>query len=116
MSSALRSRLTLEAMDPVFVCDVGTLVEPDIGAVDALARLQLAARRSGCRIALQGVPPAMSDLLELMGLTDVLPCGEATSSRSALEARRQPEQREEPLRVEEEADPGDPAVADLEDL
>jgi len=55
-------------MDAVFVCDVGALVEPDVAAVDALARLQLAARRSGCRITLQGVAPEMGDLLELMGL------------------------------------------------
>jgi hypothetical protein len=116
MSSAPRPRLTVEAMDPVFVCDVGALVEPDIGAVDALARLQLAARRSGCRIALQGVRPDMRDLVALMGLTDVLRCGGAPSTGSTFEAGGQPEQREEPLRVEEEADPGDPAVADLEDL
>ena len=61
-------------MDAVFVCDVGALVEPDVAAVDALARLQLAARRSGCRITLQGVAPEMGDLLELMGLTEILPC------------------------------------------
>jgi hypothetical protein len=33
------------------VCDVGALVVPDGVAVDALARLQLAARRRGCRVA-----------------------------------------------------------------
>jgi hypothetical protein len=101
----------VEAMDPVFVCDVGALVEPDVGAVDALARLQLAARRSGCRISLEHVAPELSELLELMGLAEVFARG-----GSALEAARQPEEGEQPRRIEEEADPDDRSVADLEDL
>jgi ABC-type transporter Mla MlaB component len=47
-------------------------VDADAVTVDALARLQLAARRQGCRIHLRN---ASSDLLELvafMGLRDVL--------------------------------------------
>jgi ABC-type transporter Mla MlaB component len=119
MSSAPRGRLTVEAMDAVFVCDVCALVEPDVAAVEALARLQLAARRAGCRIALQGVGPELGDLLDLLGLADALPCRaawRAPTSGSALEARGQPEQREEPLGVEEEADPADRSVADLDDL
>jgi ABC-type transporter Mla MlaB component len=119
MNPAVRRCLTREAMDEVFVCDVGALVEPDVAAVDALARLQLAARRSGCRIALQGMAPALGDLLELMGLTEVLPWHGSpggSSGASALEPRRQPEQREQPLGVEEEADARDRAVTDLDDL
>jgi ABC-type transporter Mla MlaB component len=53
-------------------CDVAG-VHADAVTVDALARLQLAARRQGCRIHLRN---ASSDLLELvafMGLRDVLP-------------------------------------------
>jgi ABC-type transporter Mla MlaB component len=56
----------------VALCDVSG-VEVDAVTVDALARLQLAARRHGCRVRLRG---ASSDLLELvtfMGLRDVLP-------------------------------------------
>ena len=52
-------------------CDVGG-VDADAVTVDALARLQLAARRHGCRVRLRN---ASSDLLELvafMGLRDVL--------------------------------------------
>jgi len=94
-----------------FVCDVGALVEPDVAAVDGLARLQLAARRSGCRVALRDVPPQLRELLDLMGLCDVL-----APSRSAVEAGRQAEQREQPLGVQEEADPRDRPAADLEDL
>jgi len=98
-------------MDALFVCDVGALVEPDVAAVEALARLQLAARRSGCRIALRDVPPELRDLLDAMGLSGVF-----AVTGSAGEARREPEEREQPLGVEEEADPGDRAVPDLEDL
>jgi uncharacterized protein len=56
----------------VALCDVGT-VEPDAVTVDALARLQLAARRHGCRVRLRGASPELRELVEFMGLTDVLP-------------------------------------------
>jgi ABC-type transporter Mla MlaB component len=55
------------------VCDVGALVVPDGVAVDALARLQLAARRRGCRVALRHAPTELLDLLELAGLTEIVP-------------------------------------------
>jgi glucose-6-phosphate dehydrogenase assembly protein OpcA len=42
----------------------------------------------------------------LMGLADVLPA----LGPSAVEGRRETEEREQPLGVEEEADPGDPAL------
>jgi STAS domain len=93
------------------MCDVGALVEPDVAAVDALARLQLAARRSGCRICLQRVAPELRDLLDLMGLAEVF-----ASGRSAFEVGRQLEEWKKPGRIQEEADPGDRSVADLEDL
>ncbi len=52
-------------------CDVRG-VEPDAVTVDALARLQLAARRRGCRVRLRNASPALLDLVAFMGLTDVL--------------------------------------------
>ena len=52
-------------------CDVAG-VEPDAVTVDALARLQLAARRLGCRVRLQNAAPDLRDLIVLMGLDDVL--------------------------------------------
>jgi ABC-type transporter Mla MlaB component len=59
------------------ICDVSG-VGVDAVTVDALARLQLAARRHGCRIRLCGsASPELLALVEFMGLTDVLPCGEA---------------------------------------
>jgi ABC-type transporter Mla MlaB component len=55
------------------VCDVAG-IEPDAVAVDALARLQLAAQRRGCRVRLCGATDGLLALVELMGLTHVLPC------------------------------------------
>ncbi|MBD0291506.1 MAG: STAS domain-containing protein [Thermoleophilia bacterium] len=56
----------------VVVCDVRT-VEPDAVTVDALARLQLAARRTGCRVRLRHASRELRELVAFMGLTDVLP-------------------------------------------
>ncbi len=56
----------------VVVCDAST-VEPDAVTVDALARLQLAARRHGCQVRLRNASRHLLDLVAWMGLTDVLP-------------------------------------------
>jgi ABC-type transporter Mla MlaB component len=42
-------------------------------SADALARLQLAARRSGCQIRLRGASRDLRGLIAFMGLEDVLP-------------------------------------------
>ncbi len=60
---------------------------PTLGAVDELARLQLVARSLGCSIRLRDVCVELSDLLELVGLSDVL-LGDA---RLGPEAGREPE-------------------------
>jgi ABC-type transporter Mla MlaB component len=57
----------------VVVCDVHG-VEPDAVTVDALARLQLAARRHECQVRLCGASIELLELLAFMGLRDVLPC------------------------------------------
>jgi ABC-type transporter Mla MlaB component len=54
------------------LCDVAG-VAADAVAVDALARLQLAARRHGCRVRLRNASLELRELVELMGLSDVLP-------------------------------------------
>jgi hypothetical protein len=87
-------------------CDVGASVDADAVAVDALARLQLTARRLGRRVRLGDADVALRDLLAFVGLAPVLPCGPG----SAREPRGEAEQREQCLRVEEEADPGDPTA------
>jgi ABC-type transporter Mla MlaB component len=56
----------------VAFCDVSG-VEPDAVTVDALARLQLAARRSGCQVRLRNASDALLELVAFMGLGDVLP-------------------------------------------
>jgi len=53
-------------------CDVRG-IEPDAVTVDALARLQLAARRHGCRVRLCHASAELVELVAFMGLTDVLP-------------------------------------------
>jgi len=85
------------------VCDVGALIDPDVGTVDALARLQLTAGRLGCHVRLRGASPELLDLLALAGLRDVLRCAD-----SGLELGRQSEQREESRGVKEKRDPADP--------
>lgn len=86
-------------------CDVGAMA-PDAVTVEALARLQLSGRRMGRRVRFTRAPPELQGLLCLVGLDEVLPCGPA----SGLEPRRQAEKREQAPGVQEERDPGDPAV------
>jgi ABC-type transporter Mla MlaB component len=56
----------------VALCDVSGL-EPDAVTIDALARLQLAARRHGCQVRLRRASAELRELLAFMGLADVLP-------------------------------------------
>lgn len=67
---------------------------PDLAAVDALARWQLAARRGGGSIELRGPCEELAGLLDLAGLLREMG-GEAEGGK---EARR----------VEEGVEPGDP--------
>lgn len=53
-------------------CDV-THVRADVVTVEALARLQLVARRTQCRVVLRNASAELRELTALMGLTDVLP-------------------------------------------
>jgi ABC-type transporter Mla MlaB component len=55
----------------VVVCDVGG-VNTDAVTVDALARLQLGARRHGCRVVLHNASDELCALVAFMGLADVL--------------------------------------------
>ena len=72
----------------------------ELGIVDALARLQLAARRSGYEVAVTDAPRDLLELIELAGLSEVL----------GVEPLRQPEQREQGLGVEEEGEFPDAAA------
>ncbi len=66
-------------------------------AVDVLARLRLSARRHGLDLRITA-PPELCDLIAFLGLDDAL----------SVEPGRQPEEREEPLGVEEERELGHP--------
>jgi hypothetical protein len=72
-------------------CDVGALT-PDALSIDALARLQLMAKRQGVRLHLTGASPELAALLAFAGLAGVL----------GLEASRQAEERKQRVGLEEE--------------
>ena len=80
-------------------CDVRAL-RADVAAVDALARLQLAARQAGFEFRLLHASAELTCLIELTGLGAVL----------RVEPGGQSEEREQGLRVEEEAQFDDPAA------
>jgi hypothetical protein len=84
------------------ICDVGAITGADLGTVDALARVQLTARRCGGDVRLKDASPYLRNLLALAGLADVVRC-----SAGSVDPEGQPEHREEPGRVEEEGDPAD---------
>jgi ABC-type transporter Mla MlaB component len=56
----------------VVVCDVGRIVAPDAVTVEALARLQLTARRSGRHLTICGASQELVDLMAFIGLAGVL--------------------------------------------
>jgi hypothetical protein len=96
----------LEGTDAdVAYCRV-TGIEPDAVAVDALARLQLAAHRHASRVRLVDASSELLELVAFMGLRDVLP----DNRRLGLEPVGQPELRKQRLGVEEEGELADPPV------
>jgi len=72
----------------------------DLGTVDILARLHLAAKRRGVRLRVRHASAGLLELIEFTGLSDVL----------RVEVQRQPEEREQARGVEEERQLGDPPV------
>ena len=83
------SLLSEEGSD-VAVVDVGT-VPADAVTVDALARLQLAARSKNCRVLLRGASRDLRLLVAFMGLEDVLVTTPgAVADRTAGRSSRSP--------------------------
>jgi hypothetical protein len=72
-----------------------TTVCPDVGFIDRLARLQLAALRLGCSIEVRDASPELTELLDLVGLLGLL-----------RQVAREPEEGEE-LGIEEVVMPDD---------
>jgi ABC-type transporter Mla MlaB component len=61
-----------ERASDVVCCDVAR-VPADAVTVDALAKLQLGARRHGCVVRLVNASPELLELVHFMGLEDLLP-------------------------------------------
>jgi hypothetical protein len=80
------------------VVDCCALVSPDCGTIHRLARLQLAVRRCGFELQLKNANDPLLELIDLIGLADVL----------CVESGRQPEEREHLCCVEEERQVDDP--------
>jgi hypothetical protein len=53
-------------------CDGGALRDPQLAAIDAIARVALGARRGGRRFRLEHAGPGLLDLLRLCGFDDRL--------------------------------------------
>jgi ABC-type transporter Mla MlaB component len=84
-------------------CEVGALTDPDLVTIEALALMQLTARRLGGQVRLRHACGKLQGLLALTGLRDVVPlCAEL-----GPEPGRQTEQREQPRGVEERVEPDD---------
>jgi anti-anti-sigma regulatory factor len=63
------------------VCDVAGVFAPDCATVDALARMQLTAKRLGGRLRLRGTSDELHELLAMAGLCEVVGlCGGYASS------------------------------------
>lgn len=88
--------LVVVAEDGTELC-VGEMARrPDLGCVDRIAKLQLAARRCGMRVVVRDPHPGLAGLLELCGLSGLVglePVGQAEGG--------------EQLRVDEVVQPGD---------
>jgi len=96
-------RVLMRSDAAVVVCDVRGLAAGAV-AVDALARLQLTARRLGGRICLRHVSRELDELLAFAGLAEALgrgPCG------LRVEPGGEPEERKQPVGVEEAVDRDD---------
>ena len=79
---------------------MGGVISPDLATVEALCRFRLALADQGYAVELRDASPGLQELLVLCGLEGVLP----------LVDQGQPEEREQPGGVEEEVEPGDPAL------
>ena len=56
---------------PALVCDLSG-AEPTAATVDVLARLALSLKRRGEQLRLRRAPPELVELIEFMGLADLL--------------------------------------------
>jgi hypothetical protein len=92
-----------KATSRVFVADMGDVPAPTLETVDALARLQMVAKRLGVILLVRTDGDALRRLIRLAGLDEVLMCVGSLE----LEGIRQPEPLEK-AGVEEVVDVEDP--------
>ena len=97
MSLSLGNRLFYTVA--TIVCDLRSVI-PNAGSLDALARLQLNARRLGLELLLRNASSELQELIAFAGLDEVL----------RVELEGQTEEREERSGVEEERELGDPPI------
>ena len=82
------------------IVDCAQLSNPSAATVDRLARACLETRRGGCECRLADPSEALLELIDLVGLTEVL----------RVEPGRQTEKREEPGCIEEEGELDNPST------
>ena len=77
-----RARALLRTGDEaVVICDAGAIIAPDAAAVDAVARLQLIAKRLGREMRLRHASDELQELIALAGLSEVVPLVRGYPSR-----------------------------------
>jgi len=109
LCASLDNRLEVGAV-VVVVCDVGALSRPDVVALDALARLELVARRRGARLALHHASAELLELVALAGLgRAVRACVPAVHGCCLVDELGGEPEGGEQRRVEEVRDATDPA-------
>jgi anti-anti-sigma regulatory factor len=65
------------------ICDVGVLDTCDLVVIDALARLQLMARRLGCAVQVSRASDQLVELIAFAGLQEVLPVSRPDGGRAS---------------------------------
>ena len=72
----LRERIEANEFAEIVVCDLTRITRPDASVIDALARVQLTARRLGRTVLYRHARPEVRALLDLAGLAQVLDLGD----------------------------------------
>ncbi len=88
------------------ILDCARLHSSGLAAIDRIARSRLEARRCGCELALRNPSRELLELICFLGLDRCL----------GVEVKRQPEQREQPGRVEEKGELADPPTFEVQHL
>lgn len=80
--------------------DCAGVANANVGTIDAIARVHRNVRRQGLRLRILNASRFLVGLIDLCGLAEIL----------GVETGRQAEEGEQPGRIEEERDVGDPTL------